>query len=227
MMTTTWRCRRCASRCHPAAGARQSALRARAGAAGRPALRETPQPSTPEPRGWGALPRATGLQHAPATHTPQERPLPRPSSTTATPRIRSYLLVALDGPRLLVLRTSDWSRARALYGLHVAQFHNHAGAPRVCHRCEGRRLSARLRPAHAPRVRTHGPARAAHEQAAQLSGGTRSGIALCRRPPPAPTLRAHVRSRVAPRLGLCVRVRGGRGRAHLPRGDRQGGAPIH
>lgn len=39
-----------------------------------------------------------------------------------------YLLVALEGPRLVVLRTSDWSRARALYGLHVARFHNHAVA---------------------------------------------------------------------------------------------------
>jgi hypothetical protein len=43
-----------------------------------------------------------------------------------------YLLVALDGPRMLMLRASDWSRARAFYGLHIGQFHNHGahGAPR-------------------------------------------------------------------------------------------------
>ncbi|KAI8468292.1 MAG: quinon protein alcohol dehydrogenase-like superfamily [Monoraphidium minutum] len=39
-----------------------------------------------------------------------------------------YLLVALDGPCLLVLRTSDWSRARSLFGLQVPRFHNHAVA---------------------------------------------------------------------------------------------------
>ncbi|KIZ03323.1 hypothetical protein MNEG_4639 [Monoraphidium neglectum] len=39
-----------------------------------------------------------------------------------------YLLVALDGPRLLVLRTADWSRLRAIYGLNVPQYHNHAVA---------------------------------------------------------------------------------------------------
>jgi hypothetical protein len=37
-----------------------------------------------------------------------------------------HLLVALDGPRLLMLRAADWSRCRAFCGLRVAQFHNHA-----------------------------------------------------------------------------------------------------
>jgi len=42
-----------------------------------------------------------------------------------------YLLVALDGPRMLMLRTSDWGRVRAFYGLHVAQFHNHGAHARA------------------------------------------------------------------------------------------------
>ncbi|KXZ48732.1 hypothetical protein GPECTOR_25g316 [Gonium pectorale] len=33
-----------------------------------------------------------------------------------------YLLICTDGPRLLVLRTSDWSRLRLLFGLPVDQF---------------------------------------------------------------------------------------------------------
>lgn len=42
--------------------------------------------------------------------------------------------MATDGPRLLVMRTADWSVARRLFGLPTDQFHNASGAwHRDCH----------------------------------------------------------------------------------------------
>lgn len=38
-----------------------------------------------------------------------------------------FLLVSTDGPRIMVLRIRDWSKAKLLYGLHTAaQFHHYA-----------------------------------------------------------------------------------------------------
>ncbi len=39
-----------------------------------------------------------------------------------------YLLICTDGTRMLVLRTSDWSQSRVLYGLPVDQFHQPCAA---------------------------------------------------------------------------------------------------
>jgi hypothetical protein len=39
-----------------------------------------------------------------------------------------YLLLATDGPRLVVLRTQDWSQLATIHGLVTEQFH----VPAVC-----------------------------------------------------------------------------------------------
>ena len=39
-----------------------------------------------------------------------------------------YLLVHTDGPRLLMLRCSDWGHVRDFYGLPVEQFHQPCAA---------------------------------------------------------------------------------------------------
>ena len=39
-----------------------------------------------------------------------------------------YLLVSTDGPRILMLRTSDWSHVRSFYGQPTEQFHNPCAA---------------------------------------------------------------------------------------------------